>query len=223
MENGADLEAVRGDLLEAALGIFADPNGPLGIEGPEDRLEVTVTGPVEEFLFCGGEFVGSVVAAGFLHEDEGAVVENEVVGEKFPGRCEALLEEPPEPPAAHFRALASEAFDGAFGVFVRGFSDLGVDSDPVANELDFTERDANLGHAPRAWIHPEEDDAFFRVSKGFQVGLVGVPSVVQRIVDVGDRISEGEEVDLVAKLLRRFDEHVSDGTAGGHWRVWSLG
>jgi len=88
---------------------------------------VGVANCVERLALGGGEFVGRVVLAAGLHEDEWAVVGDEVVFEKFGRRFEPLAKQAPETFAGNFAARACQAFDGTFGVFPFWVGDDAVD------------------------------------------------------------------------------------------------
>ena len=144
MEDGAYAEAVGRDIEQASFRIFADPDSPFGPQRLEDGREVPVAGGGEERLLAGGELVRRPVAARLLHEDQRAVVEDEVVGEELIGRPEALPEEAPEASAAHLGARAAEALDEALGVLLLRLADMCLDSHPVPDSLDLPEGDSDL-------------------------------------------------------------------------------
>lgn len=148
-----------GDALETGFGELADAYGELRLEETDDGLEVLVTGGEECFTFYDREFVRGAVAAAFLHEDEGAVIGDEVVGEEVVGVGILFFEESPEAATGDFRLLASEALDGAFGMLVGWFPNWGFDSHPVADVFDFAKGDSSLRHSPRTRIHAEEEHA----------------------------------------------------------------
>src|SRR2546423_13286883 len=87
-------------------------------------------------------------------------------------------------------------------MFARRAIDRGLDLEPVADSGDLAEGDAGLGHAERAGIHPEEEDAFRIVAVTPEIKLVGAPGVMERVVNVGDGRRESEMVDGVAEMAR---------------------
>ncbi len=134
----------------------------------------------------GGQFFGDDVPAlfGVLQEQQRAVVMHQVIGEERLGLAEALLEEPPQPTAAHLRTVAGETGDLLAGMLLVGTADGHLQPHPVPHGGDLPERHAGLGHAERAGIHPQEEH-LLRAGGGIttQIGLVGSPRVVQRLVD----------------------------------------
>ena len=62
-----------------------------------------------------------------------------------------------------------------------------------------------MGHAERAGIHPEKQDAFGCIPVTAQIKLVGAPGVTERVVNVRDWRRECEPVDGVAKTTSGGD------------------
>src|SRR2546423_3259483 len=85
-------------------------------------------------------------------------------------------------------------------MFARRAIDRGLDLEPVADSGGLAEGDAGLGHAERAGIHPEEEDAFRSVAVTPEIKLVGAPGVMERVINVGNGRRESETVDGVAEM-----------------------
>lgn len=49
-----------------------------------------------------------------------------------------------------------------------------------------------LCHAERSWIHAQEQDPLSGLTVLLHVAAVGLPGVLQRVVDVPDGLAEGE-------------------------------
>ena len=195
----------------AFFGEAADGDEPLGLEDFHDAAEVRVARGHQRGGLGGGEFVGGAIAAGVFHEGERAVVDDEVVGEKF-FRCgEAFTEESPKAASADFAAGAGEAVDGALGVFAYGFADGGIDAEPIAGGDDFAEGHAGLRHAEGSGVHAEKYDALRCGAGEVEVLLMRRPCVVERVVHVGHGIGEGEGVAGRAQVTGG-----SDYFFGGH-------
>ncbi len=205
-----DVDSVEG-VLGLLLGEASDADDPFGLEDFDAASEVQVAGFEEGGAFGCGKFVGGTVSRAFFHEDERAIVEDEVFGEEVFGVWIALGKESPEASARDFGLFAIEAEDGPLGVFGLGLLDRFADAHPVFDGVDFAEGNSGLGHAPGARIHAHEDDALFGGGVAFEVGMVRFPSVAQRIVDVGDRGRKGERVDRVAEFFCGLGEFGSEG------------
>lgn len=81
-------------------------------------------------------------------------------------------------------------------------SDRCVDLHPVTDKRHTAERDARLGHAPRPGIHAEPKHfAGLLGSKPRKIGLVGFPSVGERVVDVGGGGAKRQSREGIAQAL----------------------
>lgn len=222
VEDGGDGGLLgNSDALETAFCKLAHSDCELGLEVVDDLLEVGVAGVEEGFLFGSGELVRGAVAAAFFHEDEGAVVGDEVLREEVGGVGVDFFEESPKSATGDFGFLAGEAFDDAFGVFLGGLAHGGFEAHPVAHVFDFAEGNSGLAHAPGTGVHAEEEDSFLRVGEAFEVEAMRFPSIGEGIVDVSDGLSKRELVNLVAEFLGGGDELV--GNAGHEEEVATRG
>lgn len=202
------------------MGKAANTDKPLWVEVFDDGPEVAVTGSVDGFHLGVGDFVGGAITAGLLHEDEGAVVGDEVIGEEISRVGEPLAEESPEPATADFRAGAGKAIDGTFGVFVFWFLDGSFDSHPRAHRFNFAEWHPGLGHSERAGVHPEHEDLFRGCAEAREVLGVGLPSVFERIVDVGDWRGEFERSQGSGQGSGRIEEGLCRWHFSNKERSW---
>jgi len=121
---------------------------------------MSVASGIDRPGFFGREFIGRPVSAGFLHEGERAIIDDQVIFEKGFGSLKGVFKKAPKAFSADFAALACEAFHLTFRMFVGRFSDRFVDLQPVAYGFDFAKWDSGLHHAPRTWIHSEKKDPF---------------------------------------------------------------
>lgn len=206
MQDGAYFGVRWREGKELCLGEFSNADAPLRLQDFEDGLEVGIAGVVEGFLFGSREFIGSAIFAGFFHEDQGAIVKDDMIFKEGLWTSKAVGEEAPEAASGDFRFFAGKAFDGAFRVFGVGFSDGGFDFHPVANGGDLAKRNAGLGHAPGAGIHSEEKDSFGGVCEFFKVKPMRFPGVIQWVVDVCHRSGELEAIDGFAEFVGCADE-----------------
>lgn len=157
---------------------------------------MSVAGCKKSGAFRSSEFVGSAISTGFFHEDQRTIVGYEVVREKIGGVWIDFFEEPPEASTRDFRLLTGKAFDDPFRVFIVWFVDGSLDTHPIADMFDFAERDSGLTHAPRPRIHAQKEYLFFSIPKFVEILAMRFPSVVKRVVDMGDWFAEREGVDF---------------------------
>src|SRR5438128_2665165 len=132
-----------------------------------------VTQGIEGRAFARRQFIRRAIASGLFEKRERAVVRDEVIAEEFLRRTEAFREQSPEPFAADFAAMAIESSHEPFRMFARRAIDLHFDAEPIADGGDLAERDAGLGHAERAGIHSEKQDALRTVAIASQINFVG--------------------------------------------------
>ena len=142
------------------------------------------------------------------------MVDDEVIGEKFFRRGKAFVEQAPQTTTADFAARAGEAVDGALGVFAGGFADVGVDAEPITRGGDFAEGYAGLGHAEGTGVHAKKDNFLFVGGGEAKVLLVRGPGVVERIVNVGHGVGEGESIAAGAQVAGGLD-YFFGGHLGG--------
>lgn len=214
-EGGGVVDALCG-CGELFLGVGADADEELGLEGFDDGAEVGGAGFVDGGDGGGGKFIGGEIGAGVFHPDEGAEIGDEVVGEEVIGLGILLREQSPEAAATDFGAFAIEAADGALGMFGIRFANRSGNAHPVAGCGDFAEGHAGLGHAVGPRIHAEHEDALLALSEAFEIVAVAVPGVVEGVVGAGDGLGEGEGAEGLAEFVGGVDE-------GGHGGEGALG
>jgi hypothetical protein len=197
-----DLGESRGRIWKgfasAFRGEIADADEPLRLKNAHNFAQVFITHGEQGGAFRLREFVGRSIAAALFKEGERAIIDDDVVLEEFRRGAETFREQTPEAFAADFAAGAFEAGDQPFGMLVRRTIDRRLDLQPIAHGRDLAEWDSGLGHAERARIHPEKEDALRGLSVTSEIRLVGAPRVTQRVVNVRDRRSESKFVDGVA-------------------------
>lgn len=210
MEDPAEARSRRrgsaDDFARALEGELADADEPLRFQNPDDLAQVRVAPGKERGALMRWKFIGGAVPAGLFKKRERAIVRDEVVPEEIFGGAETFREQSPEPFPADFAPVAIESGDEPFRMLARRAIDLSFDAEPVADSGDLAERDAGLGHAERAGVHPEKQDAFGRVAVPPEINLVGAPSVTERVVNVRDRRREREVVDGVTETARGGEE-----------------
>ena len=109
---------------------------------------------------------------------------HEMIGEEGLRLAEALLEQAPETTAADLGTVAGKAGDLLPRMLLVGSTDGHLEPHPVADGGDFAEGHAGLRHAEGAGIHAQEEH-LLRAGGGIttQVGLMGSPGIVQRLID----------------------------------------
>src|SRR2546423_10128715 len=161
---------------------------------------------VERRAFARRQFVWRAIASAVFEKGERAVIHDEVIAEKFLRHTKAFREQSPEPFAADFAAMAIESGDEPFRMLIRRALDLHFDAEPIADGGDLAERDAGLGHAERAGIHSEKQDALRTVAIASEIDFVGAPRVAKRIVNMRYRSRERQRVDPIARSSSGRDQ-----------------
>ena len=106
--------------------------------------------------------------------------------------------------------------------------DRGLDAHPVAHRRDLAEGHAGLHHAEGAGVHAQEHDLLVPLAIAVQIGGVGLPGVLQRVVDVRHRRGKAQRFQLVAQPGSRIDQALAGGIGGmggtgGSVRSFSVG
>ena len=203
VQDFADAHVQAGQCLGGAfLGKAAHGDEPLRLQDFHHAAQVRIAGGHQRRGLGGGQFVRGTIAAGVFHERQWAVVDDKVIGKKLFGRAKTFAEEAPQSPAAHLTACAGEAVDGALGMFARGFSDGGINADPVAHGGHFTERHAGLRHAEGAGVHAEKNIFLLGAAGQLEVLLVRGPRVIERVVDVLDGLGKTQRLAGGAQVTR---------------------
>lgn len=63
-----------------------------------------------------------------------------------------------------------------------------------------------LRHAERSWIHPQKQDPLSALTVLLHVAAVGVPGVLQRVINVPDRLAEGQPTQVDVQLQFSLQE-----------------
>src|SRR5437773_1806349 len=114
----------------------SDPDEPLGPQDLNRTAQMPVAGGEQWRHLCGGQFVRSQVAAVFVEERQGTVVDDEVVGEKVFSGVKAFRKQTPQPVAANFRAWAGKTFDETIRMFATRFANGRLDLHPSVDGAD---------------------------------------------------------------------------------------
>ena len=158
MQNATDREVLVSDGFECAFfGEGTDADQPLRLQNLDDPAEVGVAGFVESRAFGAREFIRRTVASAFLHEDERAVVGDEMLCKEGFGLSPMARDCAPEPRTADFAPGASEALNRSPGMFVARSIDSLFDAQPVTDNRNLTKGHTRLGHAVGAWVHSEKE------------------------------------------------------------------
>ena len=179
---------------------------PLGLEDFHHPPQVRIAHGHQGGQLGGGQLVGRAVPAAILHERQGAVVDNKMIGKKIIGRTEAFAEEPPQAASADLTASAGEALNRTLGMLARGLTDSSINADPFAHGVHFAKGHPRLRHAERARIHTEENHLFRRRTGQLQILLMSSPRVVERVVHVLHRLGECERIAGSTQLTGGADD-----------------
>ena len=189
-----------------ALGESADAYDHLRSQMLDGTPQGAVADLEQRPSFIRRQLVGGAVATALLEEGQRTVVGDEETGEESRWSAEHLARPSPQPGAADLGAGAGEAHDLPFRVLVLGPPDLGIDTEPVADRAHFAKRHPSLGHPPRAGVHSKEQNFLWRIAVELEVLSVGLPRVVERVVDVRHRRREPEATHLLPKVPGDIDE-----------------
>lgn len=80
----------------------------------------------------------------------------------------------------------------------------------------------SLCHAERSWVHPQKQDPLSAPTVLLHVAAVCVPGVLQRIVDVPDRLAEGEPPEVDVQLQFSLQKPGGGGRIHLRYRFKSL-
>ncbi len=185
-----DQQSVQG-FTSPRLGITADADDGADAERLDHDAQELVAFLVHGCHDLGGQFLRDDVTPllGVLEEEQRTVIVDEMIGEEYLSLAEALLEQSPETAAADLGTVAGEAGDLLAGMLLVGSPHRHLQPHPVANGGDLSEGHSGLRHAEGAGIHAQEEH-LLRAGGGIttQVGLMGRPGIVQRLIDeVGRR------------------------------------
>lgn len=162
--------------------------------------------------FC-RQFVRGKIASGSAQEGQRTIVVDKCNVEKCGGIAEEFGKESPESSPRNFRTGAAKPLDRPFGVRLRWLSYRGFDFQPIFYGGNFAEGNAGLGHSERAGIHAEEDDFLRRIRILHQIGSVGFPRIIERIVDRMHGFVKIELLTFVRKVLASLKQflRIPDG------------
>ena len=99
----------------------------------------------------------------------------------------------------------------------------GVNFHPIAHGGDFSKWDAGLHHAKRAGIHAQKHHALARVAEAPQILFMRGPGVIQRVVNVRDRLGKAQAVHSRGKFLRGGNEPLAEWGRFGRGRFYHAG
>ena len=165
--------------------------------------------------FIRRELVWGPVAATLLEKGERTVIGDEKTVEEMIRGAKSLPSPTPEPSTADLRAGASEARHLSFRMFILRSTDLRVASEPVADGVHFAKRHTGLGHPPGSRVHTQKQHFLRLFAVALEVLDVGIPCIINRVIDVRHRRSEPKAIDFLAKFLRDIGEFLPVSHLGG--------
>src|SRR3569623_1316545 len=131
------------------------------------------------------QFIGCEVFAGLVEERQWTIIHHEITLEKAFRRAVMIARPAPQQRAARLAAFAGIALHRSFRMLARRVAHGAVDTQPVAHHFDIAERHAGLHHTPRPRVHADEYGFAFALAVARHITLVGLPRVLERVVDVG--------------------------------------
>ena len=151
------------------------------------------------FLFNCSEVIWSSVAASGFNEKQWAVVDYKKTSEK-PLRCsKPLFRPPPQSPAANLTPWTGETLYRPLGMQLSRTAHGCLYAQPLSDGSHLAERDAGLGHSPRAGIHSQEDDLYGAFGIEVHVPIIGCSGVFKGIVDVAHWRAEAQKLQVCQK------------------------
>ncbi|MBN29744.1 MAG: hypothetical protein CMB34_03665 [Euryarchaeota archaeon] len=121
-------------------------------------------------------------------QQERTVVDNEQMSKGDLRRAVEFLHQVPKACARDLLSLQTHAHDGSLRVGVDGRREFfRLDTQEVPGHVRGTKRHAGLGHAPRAWIHPQQQRGRPQPSPLLNELFMMWPGVIQRIGGVRNR------------------------------------
>ena len=207
MEDPADPEAVVGENGPSPfLGERTHTHDKSRPESFDGATEGVVTDLQERTSVGCGQLVRRQVPTAVFEKLQRAVIGDEEGSEECLRCSEYILGKTPEPAAGNLAAWAIETENRPFGVFVRRSPDLRFQTQPVPDGCDLAEGHTRLRHPPRSRVHPEKDDFSGPPSGALEILAMHVPSIVKRVVDMGNRVTESERVDLRPQASGNLDK-----------------
>lgn len=168
-----------------------------------------VTGLVERISFIRWQLVGRAVPSGGFHENQGAIVGDEMLTKKRVWISPVVGDCPPETSAADFASRTVKSIDATFWMFVVGTIDAFFNAQPIADPTDLAKGYARLGHSVGARIHAKKDDPLRAVSESSQILAITTGGMTQWIIDVRDRLSEVDRIEPLGEYSSRSVQPVS--------------
>lgn len=185
----------------AFLSKAADANQPFGLQYLQQASQMLVTDIFQGPPRIGWKLIGGDIASRAFHENQRAIIDDEMLLKKCLGRCKLLLEQSPQAAAGNFASRAVPALNGTLGMLAQRSADGSIDFQEFADGRYFTKGNACLSHPPRPGIHAQEKNA----TTGQRVPLpkltMRFPGVFQRVVDPGNACVEPQFGHVLAELL----------------------
>ena len=191
----------------SALGESADAYDHLRSQMLDGTPQGSVADLEQRPSFIRRQLVGGAVATALLEEGQWTVIGDEEAFEEQFGGAKDVSCPTPQPGAADLGAFAGETHDLPFRVLVLGPPNLGINAEPIADRPHLAKWHSGLGHPPRPWVHPQEQYFLWSIAVELEVLGVGLPRVVERVVDVRHRWCEPEATHFFAKLPGDLDEY----------------
>lgn len=186
------------DMFRAFRREVADADQPLWLENFHNVAQMLIARSKQRFSLRRRQFIGGAIATRALQKSHRTIVRHKVVPEKVPGISESRGEQSPQPLAADLAARAIEPGYASLRMLVRWTTDFGANPQPVSHCSDLSERHPGLRHSKRTRIHAEKQDAFAATTVTSQIRLVPGPGVIERIVNMRDRLGETKLADSLA-------------------------
>lgn len=139
--------------FQATLGICPDSNNGFGLQDSSERLQKLIAARLEHLGILAIQFVGRDVSSPFVHEDERAIIRDEMLLKEGVWSREPFREETPKSSPRDFGFLTSESFDRTLGMLFERLRNRGMNLKIVSDRCDLAKWNPRLRHPKRAWIH----------------------------------------------------------------------
>jgi len=187
MRHVADMQVIE-EWLDSAVCVTADTDHSLGRERAGYLQQMFIAEVTEHASDGTMQFVWCDVSTIAVEHPKWTVVYNQQPPVDRLRGSESISELGPDSAAADLRLRAVQAMHQAFRMLKVGLVNSEIDdAQPVPNLFRTSERDSGVPH-PVTGIHANEEHLGTEPRESLQIGMMRLPSVIERGVDMLDEI-----------------------------------